>query len=98
MCEALSILVLQDELSREEVTRFLREGFEILEPKRGCFVWDGWQAAIAMLGLEQLRPLVKTAFESGSIEPGWLSYEDFEEDLRFALDHPDAPWQPCRGD
>ncbi len=89
MCEALAMLALRDELPRAEVARFLRRCYSELEPKIGCFVWDGWQGAVAVLGLVELEPLVKQAFERGSIEPGWLSFEDFKEDLHAAIEGSD---------
>jgi hypothetical protein len=54
-------------------------------------VWDGWQGAVALLGLEGLKPLVKVAFARKSIDPMDMKFEDFEEDLQWALDHPGAP-------
>jgi len=94
MCEALAILALRDELSRAEVAGFLRRCDSELEPKIECFAWNGWQGAVAMLGLVELEPLVKQAFERGSIEPGWLSFEDFKEDLQAAIEGSDRQrWQ-----
>jgi Protein of unknown function (DUF1186)/SEC-C motif len=92
MCEALAMVTLRGELPREDAARFLAACFADLEPEP-VFVWNGWQSAIAMLGLEDLRPLVKQAFERGSVDPSWLGFEHFEEDLGKALAHPDAsPW------
>jgi uncharacterized protein len=92
MCETLAMVTLRGELPREDTARFLAACFADLEPEP-LFVWNGWQSAIAMLGLEDLRPLVKQAFERGSVDPSWLGFEHFEEDLRKALEHPDAsPW------
>jgi hypothetical protein len=39
-----------------------------------------------MLGLSELKPLVKQAFERGFINPGWLGFKDFERDLQCAID------------
>jgi Protein of unknown function (DUF1186)/SEC-C motif len=91
MCDALSLVTLQGELPRSEAARFLAACFTELKPERGCFVWQGWQAAIAALGLTELRPQVKQAFERKSIDPMWLGYEHFEEDLNATLKSPDAP-------
>jgi hypothetical protein len=91
MCDALATLVVSQELSREEAARFLRACFAKLEPEPGCFVWDGWQSAIALLGLEELKPLVEEAFRRDLIDPGWLELKDFEDDLAYALGHPEAP-------
>jgi hypothetical protein len=86
MCAALAMVTLRGELPREEAARFLRSCYDILERQEECFVWDGWQSAIAMLGLSELKPLVKQAFERGFIDQGWLGFEDFEEDLQCAID------------
>jgi hypothetical protein len=92
MCEALAMVTLRGDLPREEAARFLQSCYESLKPQDECFVWDGWQAAIALLGLSELKPLVEQAFERGFIDSSWLGFEDFEEDLQRAVDgepHPD---------
>jgi len=86
MCAALAMVTVRGELPREEAARFLQSCFDRLEPREECYVWDGWQGAIAMLGLSELKPLVKQAFERGFIDPGWLGFEDFEEDLQCVID------------
>ncbi|HEY4922515.1 MAG TPA: DUF1186 domain-containing protein [Xanthobacteraceae bacterium] len=85
MCETLAMLTLRGELPREQAAVFLRACFRELAPQDTCFVWDGWQHAIAMLGLADLVPLVHEAFERELIHPGWLDFKDFEEDLANAL-------------
>ena len=85
MCEALAMVTLRGELPREAAAAFLRECFDELAPQDECFVWDGWQSAIAMLGLVELVPLVRQAFEREFISPCSLSFENFEEDLDRAL-------------
>jgi hypothetical protein len=91
MCKALAIAVLNGELPRAEAARFLTAGFTEIKPELDCFVWDGWQTAIAALGLAELRPLAMQAFDRGSIDPMWLAFDDFEEDLKAAIEHPEAP-------
>jgi uncharacterized protein YchJ len=94
MCEALAIVTLGGELPREEAARFLHSCYERLQPQDECFVWDGWQAAIARLGLSELKPLVEQAFERGFIDSSWLGYDEFEEDLQHAVDgEPELSWQ-----
>jgi hypothetical protein len=85
MCETLAIVTLRGELPREEAARFLQSCYESLQPQDECFVWDGWQAAIARLGLTELKPLVQQAFERGFIDTSWLGYKDFEQDLQHAV-------------
>ena len=91
MLEALATVVCEGRLPRAEAARFLSECFTTLRPIQGSFVWSGWQEAVALLGLEDLKPLVKQAFDRGSIEVIWLSYDDFEGDLAYAVAHPEAP-------
>ena len=81
MCEALAMVTLRGEVPREATAAFLRDCFHEVSPQDECFVWDGWQSAIAMLGLVELVPLVRDAFERGFISRGWLSFEDFQEDI-----------------
>jgi hypothetical protein len=95
MCETLAMLALNGELPHEEATRFLRACYSDLKPRDECFVWQGWQSAIAMLGLVELKPLVEQAFQLGYISPSWLSFKHFEGDLQRAIEHPARlPWQP----
>jgi hypothetical protein len=82
MCEALAMVTLRGELPREEAARFLRACHAELEPQDECFVWQGWQSAIALLGLVELVPLVKQAFERELISRTWLSFQHFEKYLQ----------------
>jgi hypothetical protein len=86
MCEALAMVVLQGAADRDAAARFLRDGFGTFQPRAENFVWNGWQSAIALLGLNDLRDLVKQAFENGYIAPEWLGFEDFEEDLKQGIE------------
>ncbi|HUI96654.1 MAG TPA: DUF1186 domain-containing protein [Xanthobacteraceae bacterium] len=85
MCEALAMLTLRGEIPREQTTQFLRECFAELEPQDECMVWEGWQSAIALLGLVELVPLVKQAFEREFITPEFIEFSDFEADLHRTL-------------
>lgn len=82
MCEALAMLVHGSALPRQQIARFLRDGFMNIQPQSQCFVWHGWQSAIAMTGLVELSPLVKKAFDRGFIDRTWMNFEHFEEDMR----------------
>jgi Protein of unknown function (DUF1186)/SEC-C motif len=92
MCETLAMLAVQGRLERAEVASFLRDCWIHLQPRDGCFVWHGWQSAIAMLGLVELKEIVKQAFDRGIIDNRWLSYKDFESDLEHAVENPTEPW------
>lgn len=85
MCETLAMLVREGRLDRDEVAAFLRDCWINLQPRECCYVWYGWQSAIAMLGLAELKDMVREAFDRDLIDSGWLEYDDFEHDLTLAL-------------
>jgi hypothetical protein len=91
MCETLAMLVLRGDLDRDVVSRFFRDAFMELQPQAECYVWQGWQSAIAMLGLTELKMLVKRAFDRGFIDRYWIGFEEFEHDVEWAARHPDMP-------
>jgi len=92
--DTLVILVFRGELDRTAVADFLRSAFDDLQPQEQCFVWDGWQGAIALLALTELEPLVREAFRRGFIDEMSTSLKDFEDDLRQACaGRPLQPWQ-----
>ena len=82
--DALVILVLRGELDRTAVADFLRSALNDLQPKDTCFVWDGWQGAVALLALVELAPLVRDAFRLGFIDKMSTSPKNFEDDLKAA--------------
>jgi uncharacterized protein len=88
MCEALAMVVLRGELDRDLVGRFFRDAFMELRPQARSFVWQGWQSAIAMLGLSELRILVKRAFDRSFIDPQWIEFDGFLRDLEWAMKRP----------
>ena len=68
MCEALAMVTLRGELDRAVAGRFLRDAFMEMGPQAECYVWVGWQSAIAMLGMSDLKVLVNKAFDRGFID------------------------------
>ena len=90
MLRTIAMLTHRGELPRDATTAFLRDCFSQLEPRKDCFVWSGWIDAVAWLGLAELKPLVKQAYQRNSIDPEWLTFKDFEEDLQYSVDHPEA--------
>ena len=70
MCDALALLVLQGRLDRAEAASFLRDCWMSLQPRDDCYVWCGWESAIAILGLTELKSVVKEAFDRGIIDSG----------------------------
>ena len=96
MCQTIAMLTRRGELPRDATAAFLRDCFSQLEPQEDCYVWSGWIDAVVWLGLTELKPLVKEAFLRKSINPMWLRFKDFEEDLQYTVDHPDA--EPLHAD
>src|SRR5947209_6017327 len=94
MCEALAMVTLRGGLDRAVAGRFLRDAFMEMVPQADCYVWVGWQSAIAMLGMSDLKILVKKAFDRGFIDSHVLGFEHFEEDLRRGIEHPGEPRLP----
>jgi len=52
-------------------------------------VWHGWVESVALLGLADLAPDVRSLFEREFIDTNWLTWSDFEADLKLTLDDPD---------
>ncbi len=94
MIEALAMVTLRGELDRDLAGRFLRDAFIEMQPQAECYAWVGWQSAIAMLGLSDLKILVKKAFDRGFIDSHVLGFDDFEQDLKQGIEHPGEPLRP----
>ena len=94
MCETLAMVTVRGELDRAAAGRFLRDAFMELQPQRQNYVWVGWQSAIAMLGMTDLKFLVRKAFDRGFIDSHVLGFDHFEEDLRQGIEHPGEPRLP----
>jgi hypothetical protein len=92
MLEVLAMVTLRGELAREELAQFLRVCFTKFQAEPGCFVWNGWQSAIAFLRLEEMRPQVQQAFDEEWIHPSLMEYRHFLEDFRIAVAQPDVPF------
>jgi hypothetical protein len=91
MCEALAMVTLRGDLDRDRAALFLRDCFMNLRPQAMNFVWNGWQSAIAMLGLSEFTSIVEKAFRRGFIDRGWLRFEHFRQDLEHWRRHPGEP-------
>jgi hypothetical protein len=94
MCEALAMVTLRGDLDRDQAGRFLRDIFMEMLPQAECYAWVGWQSAIAMLGLSDLKILVKKAFDRGFIDSHVLGFDHFEQDLKRGIECPGEPRRP----
>jgi hypothetical protein len=94
MYKALAIVTLRGELDRAVAGRFLRDAFVEIRPQAECYVWVGWQSAIAALGMSDLKILVKRAFDRGLIDSDVLRFDYFEKDLRRGIEHPGEAGRP----
>ena len=92
MFETLAMLVVRGELDRATVAKYLLDSFATLRPQRESFVWQGWQSAIAMLGLSEYAALVKKAFDRGFIHPSIMEFKHFKADLAGAVASLERPW------
>jgi hypothetical protein len=96
MYKALAMVTLRGELDRAVAGRFLRDAFVEIRPQAECYVWVGWQSAIAALGMSDLKILVKRAFDRGVIDSDVLGFDYFEKELRRGIEHPGEA--RCPGD
>ncbi len=80
MCEALAMLVLHNMLPRAAAAEFLGRAFELIRPRDKSQIWFGWKNAIAMLGLIELKPLVREAFQHNFIDSDLGTFRQFEEE------------------
>jgi uncharacterized protein len=93
MLETFAALTIRGDIDRPAAADYLRAVYDRLEPRNEHMVWDGWQMAIAALGLTDLVPLVRTAFDREWV-PLWMSeYKDFTRDLKRARSDPSQPWE-----
>lgn len=82
MLEAIAMVTLNGAMPLTEAARVLRACYEDINPQDECFVWHGWQSAIALLGLARLQPLVNEAFARGLISRAWLNLHDLRKTFR----------------
>jgi len=82
--EALAWLTASGRLDRDNTVRYLGELLATMQPRGRSHVWAGWQGAVAGLGLDAFAEPVRGLFDSGWIDPTWLGFADFQEDLALA--------------
>ncbi len=83
--EAMAFLVKEGRADLKAFKKYLLQSYADLQPQHDNQVWVGWQSAISLLGLSEFKELVRKAFASGKIHPGFMSFRDFEADLRATV-------------
>jgi hypothetical protein len=86
---AATFLAWDRRIDREQMRLFLEYFYQERLAEDKDYAWIGWLHAIALLGLRDLEPLVRKAWDDGRIPEKILDYEDFESDLAAAERDPD---------
>jgi uncharacterized protein len=85
LIEALARVTRDGRVPRETTAAFLARCDTELMPREDNHAWVGWQEAIAVLGLAELKEAVARAFADERVDPDALDYEHFEADLETTL-------------
>jgi uncharacterized protein len=85
LIEALARVTRDGRVPREVTAAFLARCDTELMPREDNHAWVGWQEAIAVLGLSELKEAVARAFADERVDPDALDYEHFEADLEATL-------------
>src|SRR3954463_477296 len=85
----LAYLAATGRVAREEAEAYLLRLYDALRPQHESFVWYGWSAAVALLGLEAMSDVVRRAFTRGLIDPMVTNYDLFRRDLGRTLADPE---------
>jgi len=82
--EALALLFADGSLPLAQAEPCLRDLHDRLQRQATVpdWVWVGWQQAVALLGIEALRPQALALFRTGKIDDSIMGAKDFEADLR----------------
>lgn len=81
---AATFLAWEGRIEAARMRAFLIDFFEARRAPAGEHVWYGWQESVAMLGLNDLTPLVAVAFREELVEPLSTTFDYFESDLAEA--------------
>jgi hypothetical protein len=90
---ALTLIGLEGKLDRTVAADFARQAFGKLSPdEEEPLIWAGWEKLISRLALTELAPLVRKAHDADLLVES--TYEEFQQDLEYAVAHPDGPCRP----
>jgi hypothetical protein len=90
---ALTLIALEGKLDRIVAADFARQAFaKLSRDEEESLIWSGWEKLISRLALTDLAPLVRQAHDAELLVES--TYQEFQEDLEYAVAHPDAPCRP----
>ena len=90
---ALTLIALEGKLDRIVAADFARQAFgKLSRDEEESLIWSGWEKLVSRLALTDLAPLVRKAHDAELLVES--TYEEFQEDLEYAVAHPDAPCRP----
>ncbi len=90
---ALTLIGLEGSLDRTVAADFARQAFgKLSRDEEKPLIWAGWEKLISRLALTDLAPLVRKAHDADLLVES--TYEEFQQDLEYAVAHPDAPCRP----
>ena len=91
MIDALVMIARSRPLTKPAITEYL-EGFFSADIGKPEELWGYWAFAVADLGLSQLEPQVRQAFEQEWVSPEEASFEFFQDQLRGAIEAGASSW------
>ncbi|WOJ91804.1 DUF1186 domain-containing protein (plasmid) [Methylocapsa polymorpha] len=87
--EAIAMLVWSREIQTDSISGFLAQAFGTFDPEDEYYLLDACARLVGMLGLFNLKLLVRKAIAQDHLSE--YSLEEFEEDLAYAKAHPGQP-------
>jgi len=86
---AATFLTWKGLIERERMQRVLVQFYKERLAADDDQAWIGWLEAIALLGLRDLAPLVRAAWDEGRVPSDLLERSEFEQELAEAEQRPD---------
>ena len=86
---AATFLTWKGLIERERMQRVLVQFYQERLAADDDQAWIGWLEAIALLGLRDLAPLVRAAWDEGRVPSDFLERSEFEQELVDAEQRPD---------
>ena len=86
--DALSYLAASGQAPDFDMHGFLLRTLVEMEPQEQCYIWEGWCAAVAYAGHEDLTGIAEQVLSSGLVDPSWMRPEQFRAILDATLNDP----------